>query len=75
MTRHRSVLACVAIAVAIGVGLPGLVAATADGGTEPPPTSASTENADRHPCRMARTQATTTTTTTTTSRHDSRRLR
>ena len=49
MTRHRSVLACVAIAAAIGVALPGLAAATTDGGTEPPPTSASIDTVPDDP--------------------------
>ena len=46
MIRNRSMLACVAIVAAIGVGLPGLVAATAGASTEPPPTSAPIEDAD-----------------------------
>ena len=46
MTRHRSVLACVAIAVAVAVGLPGLAAATVGASTEPPSSSAPIEHAD-----------------------------
>ena len=46
MIRHRSMLACVAIVATIGVGLPGLVAATAGASTEPPPPSAPIDDAD-----------------------------
>ena len=45
MIRHRSMLACVAIVATVGVGLPGLVAATAGASTEPPPPSAPIDDA------------------------------
>src|SRR4051812_1452819 len=46
MTRHRSVLACVALASVIGIGLPSLAAATADGATEQPAGNEPTDDGD-----------------------------
>ena len=49
MIRNRSMLACVAIVATVGVGLPGLVAATAGASTEPPPPAPADRRRRRRP--------------------------
>ncbi len=65
MTRHRSVLGRVAIAVVIGLGLPSLTAAASDG-SEPAPSGPSTENSVSTVSDGADAGASESTTTTTT---------